>query len=801
MAQLNYIGKSFKRKDGPDKLTGRAVYTQDVKLPGTLVGRILRSPHAHARIVSIDTSRAKALDGVKAVITIDDTQGIKHGFVETPRYPPDQEVLARDKVMHVGQEVAAVAAVDELIAQQALDLIDVVYEPLPAVFDPEKAMQPGAPEVQPTHPKVAEKEPYVNIGGKTATGWGDVEKGFAESYYVREDRYVSHLRTHGYLEPQATLAQWEGDKLNIWTSSMGSFVKRAKIAKVLDLPYSQVRIHKTYTGGTFGGKIDLFSHEYCAARMSMLTGRPVRFVATREEIFTAYRHGQPLIVEIKTGVRKDGTLLAQELRVINNSGAHRGSGVVVVFLAWGFTMAPYRVENLKYEGYSVFTNHTTRAPQRGHGCPQLRFAVESQLDRIAEAIGLDPITIRLRNSREPWEELPNRDNTHNGGLIECVSVAAEKSDFMAKWQANRDRSEADGPIRRGIGIGVSAYMGGTLIYPNGSGVIVKMNDDGSAVVLTGALDVGQGAETVLCQIVAEELGVPMEDIKIIAGDTDTTPQDIGSWISGLTYVTGNAAREAAGNAREKLLAIAAEQLEVPLDELEFEDKTVFVRGDPERRLSYRELIAASISTRKGDTVIGEGFWRTMRDEPFHPSLATAKGRWTENYAFSAQVAEVEVNIETGRARLVRALTVHDCGFPINPTLVKGQIDGQISMALGHAFMEEVLTKRGMTLNPTWLDYRMPTIHETAISDDADVITEEYNVGKPYRTKEVGEGLVSGILAAMSNAITNATGVCLHATPFSPDRILKGLHASARARVSKDESATDGSEKEEAEAVV
>jgi CO/xanthine dehydrogenase Mo-binding subunit len=774
MNELRHIGKSWLRKDGPDKVTGRAVYSQDVKLPGTLTGRILRSPHPHARIVRIDTSKAKALPGVKGVITVDDTKGIKHGFVETPRYPADQEVLARGKVVHVGEEIAAVAAIDQITAQKAIDLIEVEYEILPAVFDPREAMKPEAPEIHPTHPKV--KDPYSNVGGKTATGWGDVEKGFAESDYVRTDKFESHLRTHGYLEPQVTLAQWENGKLNVWTSSMGTFVKRAKLARTLDLPYSSVRIHKTYVGGTFGGKIDLYSHEYCAARLAMLTGRPVRMVATREEIFSAFRHGQPLMMEIKTGVKKDGTIVAQQISVLNNSGGYRGSGVVVIFLAWGFTMTPYRIPNLKYEGFSVYTNHTVRAPQRGHGNPQIRFAIEAQMDKIAQDIGVDPVTIRLRNAREPWEELPNGDNVHEAGLIDCIKLAAEKSNFLEKHGKGRS---TPGTIRRGIGMGVSAYFGGSLIYPNGSGVIVKMADDGSATVLTGAIDVGQGAETVISQIVAEELGLDMHEIKIIASDTDATPQDIGAWISGMTYVTGNAARQAAGNAREKMLQVASQRLNVGTDDLVWKDKLVYNRHDPSQRMTYREIIAHSIATKRGDTIIGEGFWRTMRDEPAHPSLATTKGRWTENYAFSCQVAEVEVDIETGEAKLIKALTVHDCGFPINPALVKGQVDGQVSMALGHAFLEEVMTKNGYTLNPTWLDYRMPTIHEMAESEDADVITEKYVVGKAYRTKEVGEGLVSGILAAMANAIYDATGVMMHGTPFTPEKILQGVRKLER----------------------
>jgi CO/xanthine dehydrogenase Mo-binding subunit len=774
MSELNYIGKSFRRKDGPDKVTGRAVYSQDVKLPGTLIGRILRSPHPHARIVRIDTSKAQALPGVKAVITVDDTKGIKHGFVETPRYPPDQEVLARERVVYVGEEIAAVAAVDHITAQNALDLIEVDYEVQPAVFDPVEAMKPDAPQIHPTHPKA--EVPYSNIGGSTATQWGDVEAGFAESDYVREDRFESHLRTHGYLEPQTTIANWENDRLNVWTSSMGTFIKRAKLAKTLDLPYSAVRIHKTYVGGTFGGKIDLYSHEYCAARLSMLTRRPVRIVATREEIFSAYRHGQPLAMEIKTGVKKDGTIVAQQIRVLNNSGGYRGSGVVVIFLAWGFTMIPYRIPNLKYEGLSVYTNHTTRAPQRGHGCPQIRFAIESQLDRIAEDLGIDPVTIRLRNARKPWEELPNGDNVHEAGLIDCIKVAAEKSDFLNKYGKGR---KATGTIRRGIGMGVSGYFGGSLIYPNGSGVIVKMNDDGTPTVLTGGIDVGQGSETIISQIVAEELAVDIDDVKIISSDTDVTPQDIGAWISGMTYVTGNAARQAAGNARQKMLDLASLRFNVDVANLRIKDKVVFNQSNPSQRMTYREIIAYSIATRRGDTIIGEGFWRTMRDTPTHPSLATTKGRWSENYAYSCQVAEVDVDIETGEARLVKALTVHDCGFPINPALVKGQVDGQISMALGHAFLEEVITKNGFTLNPTWLDYRMPTIHEMAASDDADVITEEYVVGQPYRTKEVGEGLVSGILAAIANAVYDATGARLTSTPFTPEKILKATRKLAR----------------------
>ncbi len=771
--KLDYVGQRIPRKDGPAKVTGRAKYTVDVQLPGMLVGRILRSPHPHAKILNIDVSRAERLKGVKAIITSDDTIGVKHAFVDTPRYPADEPTIAKDRVLFVGEAVAAVAATNADVAEEALSLIKVDYESLPAVFDVEEAMQLGAPEVHPSHPKV--KEPLSNIAGKTESGWGDTEAGFAQADYVREDRFESHLRTHGYLEPQATVASYEpGGKLNVWTSSQGPFFKRSKLAQTLGLPFSRVRVHKAYVGGGFGGKIDLFYHEFCAALLSMKTGRPVKIEASREEIFTAYRHGEPLIIEVKTGVKNDGTLVAQQFRLINKSGAYRGTGVVVIFLAWGFIMGAYRVPNLKYEGYAVYTNNPPRTAQRGHGCPQVRFAVESQLDMIAEKLGIDPLEIRLKNARQAGEVLPNGDNVYNCGLTECIEKAAEHTEFKKKYGQGRSAPASNGSIRRGIGIGVSSYITGSLIYPNSSSTVIKMNDDGTVTLLTGALDIGQGAETILCQIVAEELKLPMEDIEVIAADTEITPVDIGSWISGNAYVTGNAVRVAGTEVRKKLLSIAAEELEASLEDLVLKDKCVYVAGSPSHKLTYQQLVSLSIQKRDGDPIIGEGHWRTVRGEPYHPSLATTKGRWSDSYAFGAQVAEVEVDVETGRARLIRAVTAHDCGFPINPTLVEGQMDGQVSMALGHAFMEEVLMKEGRTLNPSWLDYRMPTIHNTARSETIDVITESYEIGRPYRTKEVGEGYVSGILAAIANAVYDAVGVRLHTTPFTPEKILRGL---------------------------
>ncbi len=773
MDQLSYIGKSVPRKDGPLKATGRAQYAVDISLPGMLIGKVLRSPYPHARIRNIDTSQAEKLPGVKAVVTAADSLRIKHGFVETPRYPADQYPIAVDTVRHVGEDVAGVAAIDEDTAMEALSLIKVDYEPLPAVFDPEEAMKSEAPEIHPNHPKV--NEPYRNIGGKTETGWGDVEKAFAESFLIRQDKYYCQMRAHGYMEPQATVAHFDySGKLNVWTSSMGVFLKRAKLAKTLGLPYSSVRVLKTYVGGAFGGKIDLFHHEYISALLSMKSRLPVKIVYSREEVFKAARHGQPLIVQIKTGVAKDGTILGQEIRTINDSGAYHGSGVVVIFLAWGFAMAPYRIPSMKYEGYSVYTNNLVRAPQRGHGAPKMRFAVESQFDMIAEELGIDPIDFRLRNARIPGEMLPNGDSVKNFGLKECIIKAAAQTNFKNKYEAARTMRKTDLKIKRGIGIGTTAYFGGSLIYPNSSTVIVKLNDDASVSLVTGALDVGQGCETVLSQIVAEELGIPIEEVQVQASDTETTPVDIGSWISGLTYVTGNAAKKAAAHAMKKLLVVAAEELQANVQDLSTHQKEIFVTQAPARRISYARAIAASIAKNKGDSIIGEGHFRTMKNEPIHPSLATAKGRWTENYSNYATVAEVEVDTETGMVKLLKATTAHDCGFPLNPTLVEGQIDGQVSMGQGHILSEELRVEQGCVINPSFLEYKMPSAMEMVKTEYLDVITEEYKKDHHYNTKEVGEGYVSGTVAAVANAVYNATGLRLKRTPFSPDRVLNGL---------------------------
>ncbi len=751
------IGKRIPRIDGPVKVTGEATYTVDIQLPGMLCAKILRSPFPHAKILNIDISKALKIRGVKAIITGRDAWGVKHGFVETPRYPADQFVLANDYVRYIGEEVAAVAAVDEDTALEALDAIRVDYEELPAVFDLFEAMKPDAPEIHPVEiPDL--KEPYKNIAGQCENIFGDVNEAFTKAYLVKKDRYEGSLRTHCYLEPQATVAHYDsGGKLHVWTSGMGVFRKRMHLSKTLKIPANNVHVHKSWVGGAFGGKIDLFSHEFCTSLLSIKTGKPVKFIAEREEIFSYYRHSQPMVIDLETAVDRNGLILGQRVRCYNDCGAYRGSGVVCIFLCWGFVILPYRIPAIDYIGYSVYTNNPVRAPQRGHGAPKIRFAIESQMDSIAGELSIDPVELRLRNARQKGEILPNGDNVKNAGLTECIKAAAERTGFVSTYIKNSQKQLEPARIKKGIGMGVSAYFTGTLIYPNNSAALVQLNDDGTINLITGAQDIGQGAETILAQIVAEEFGVSMNDIHVAAADTETTPVDIGSWISGLTYVTGNAVKKAAEEAKRLLLLSASKEMNIEPDNLELKARTIYVKDNPQQSITFARAIARHIREHGGDPIIGRGFFRGLKDAAIGPSLKNAKGSWSDSYAFDVQVAEVEVDILTGNIRVIKAVTAHDCGFPINPLLVEGQIDGQVSMAAGQATHEIVRTKDGITLNPSFLEYKMPLATEMVENEYIDVVTESYTKDHHFHTKEVGEGYVSAILAAIANAVYNATG--------------------------------------------
>jgi len=783
MEEYSVVGKGLPRVDTVAKATGQAKFAEDVFLPNMLWGKILRSPYPHARILGINTSQAEKLPGVKAIITGQDVASIRYAFVDTPRYPADEYPLAVDKVRYIGDGVAAVAAVDEATAEEALNLIQVEYEVLPAVFDPEEAMKPEAPVIHeeeyagtsvweewigPARRRKSSKSTYNNVAGETHVTTGDVEEGFSQSDYIREDRFETQVTAHCALEPHVMVAQYESSgKLNVWLSGQSIFYKRYMLAKALDMPISQVRIHKTYVGGAFGGKIDLFPYEFCAAFLSRKTGRPVKISLTREEVMVTTRLNHPMILELKTGVKRDGTIMAQQIKVIDDTGAYRGSGPVIVFLAHAFNVPIYRVPNIKYDGYAVYTNNPVKGPQRAHGAPQIRFAMDSQLDMIAEDLGLDPVEMMLKNARHKGDVLPNGDVLESCGLSQCIERVAKESG----WESKR-RQPGTGRVRRGVGISVCSMFPGAPFYPFASAAALKLHDDGGVTLFTGASEMGQGAETTMAQIAAEDLGICLDDVRVVSGDTELTPIDLGNFLSGGALVTGNAVRMAAEEAKKQLFEVVSDILNAPPSELVAKDKRIYVKGQPERGVSFAEAVRASILQKGGNPVIGRGYFKPLPDTNRYPSLATAKGRFTPAYGYAAHVAEVEVDTLTGEVRVANLTAYHDCGFPLNRLIVEGQIDGNVSMGIGQALKEEVLFQEGQVFNPSLLEYLMPTSLETPQMKRGEIVTNEPK--GPFGAKEVGEGAIAGVLAAVANAVYDAVGVRIKSLPITSEKVLDAL---------------------------
>lgn len=795
MTGYSVVGKGLPRIDGPEKVTGKAIFTVDVNLPGMLYGKILRSPHPHAKILNINTEAAKRLPGVKAVLTGRDVADVRYAFVDTPRYPADEQPLAVDKVRYIGDEVAVVAAVSEAVAEEALSLIKVEYEIMPAVFTPEEAIRPDAPLIHESQfigtsaweewgatkrvNDYRSESSLNNLSGRTFIAFGDVEQGFREADHVREDKFQTAATAHCAMEPHGAVASYEPvtGKLHLWLSTMGIFLKRYNLSRALKLPISRVRIHHSYVGGAFGGKIDVFPYEFCAAYLSMQLGRPVKIELDREEVFTTTRQRHPITIHIKTGVKKDGTIVAQDIKVIADNGGYRGSGPIVVFLCHGFSFPIYKVPNYRYEGLAVYTNNPIRGPQRGHGAPQIRYAIDSQLDLIARDLGLDPVAVLLKNIRHKGDVLPNGDRLNSCGLRECIEGTVAGID----WSSKRRQFAVAQPgsrFRRGVGISLCAMFSGAMYYPFASAAMVKLHDDGSATLYTGTQEMGQGSYTTLAQVLAEELGIGLEDVRVVAGDTELTPIDLGSFLSGGALVTGNAVKLAAADAKRQLLECAAELLGVGMEQLATREKKVFVQEDPQRSISFAQAIQANVFKRNGNPIIGTGSYKGYPETNRYPSLAKGKGLFTSAYGFAAQAAEVEVDTVTGRVRLLKAVTYHDCGFPLNKTIVEGQVQGCVSMGAGQALSEEIILEKGQLFNPSFLTYRLPLAPDTPESLDKTANTLEPN--GPFGAKEVGEGSVAGMPGAVANAVHDAIGVRINSLPITPEKVLRALEQKQKA---------------------
>ena len=741
------LNKPFHNIDGIAKVTGRAIYTFDVKLPSMLFGKILRSPHPHARILNIDTSKAERVMGVKAVVTGKDTLGVKQGLWRCAKELCDEEILARDKVRYIGDPLAAVAAVDEDTAEEALNLIEVEYEPLPAVFDPMEAIKEGAPQV---HEGIER-----NINVNRHIEWGDVEEGFKNSDYIREDRYRCSSQAHVCMETHCAVASYTPDgKLTVWTSTQVPYFQQVMLAWTLGLKESDVRIIARYVGGGFGSKFELDSAQFCSSLLSMKLCRPVKIVLTREEEFTATKRRTPMYYYVKTGVKKDGTFMAKEVQVFTEGGAYTSMGGTALYLTGFFQSFPYKWPSYKYDGYRAYTNTMPSSAMRGFGAPQATFVGETQIDLIAADLKMDPIEIRRKNGMTPNYEVPGQATIRSCGLQECL-------DKIEGWVKSRGKIPPD----RGIGIASYGFMSGGIFNwfdtPYAfSSAIVKVNNDGKVELYIGAQDIGQGSNTTLAMICAEELGVHLEDIRIYTGDTDICPVDLGAWGSRQTLMSGNAVKMAAAEAKQQLLEFATAKLAPNvIYDLDIKDRRVHLVARPERGLSYFEVVKDAIRAKNGQPIIGRGYYTPQR-----------KGMISPAYSFGVQAVEAEVDPETGKIKLINVVTAHDCGQVINPLGVQGQLEGAVSMAAGYGFTENLPMENGKILNPNLVDYKL--LRATDMPETEIIEVDTYEDEGPFGAKEAGEGLTNPTAAALANAVFHAVGVTIKELPVTPEKVLK-----------------------------
>jgi 4-hydroxybenzoyl-CoA reductase subunit alpha len=761
---LNIVGTRVPMLDAGLKVKGAAQFTDDLVLPGMLFGKILRSPLPHARILNIDTSRAEKLPGVRGVVTGRDIPDRQYGIVPMAK---DEYALAKDKVRYIGDDVAAVCAIDPEIAEEALELIDVDYEELPAVFDPREAIKEGAPVI---HEGVENNTSFA-----INKEFGDVARAFAESDAVFEDRFYSQAVNHAPLEPHAALAQFDplnGD-LTLWSSTQIPFFLRRNLSNTLQIPESKVRVIKPKVGGGFGQKIDMFAKDFCAAWFAIHLGKPVKFVYEREEVFISTRQRHPMYITVKTGVKKDGTILGQQFQAQADGGAYNSTAPTMIALSCFFLMIPYHIPNLIYEGCHIYTNKPVGGAMRGHGIPQARFAVERQLDMIADRMGVDPAEIRIKNSIHAGQPHSAGFVINTCGFSESVTRAAES----IGWQEKRGKL----PLGRGVGLAGASFPSGVSNMSHiSSGAVVQLGRDGAVNVLSGAADIGQGAETVICQIVAEELGVSLEDIRITAADTGITPLDPGTFGSGVTVRAGNAARLAAMSARNKLFEFIAEKLEANLADLVAENRNIFVKGSPEKGMTFSAALKAYQYADLPMPIVGRGSWMAPASEP--TTLFKEDGNFAPNYSFMTQAAEVEVDLQTGRVKLLKMVTAHDCGTPINPMLVEGQLEGSVVGGMGQALYENVIVEKGQVMNPSFLDYGFPTFMEMPEIEAIEVETDD-PIG-PFGAKEAGEGTQLSPAPAIVNAVYDAIGVDFMELPITPEKILDALEEKKKEKKKK-----------------
>ncbi|HVH10944.1 MAG TPA: molybdopterin cofactor-binding domain-containing protein [Gemmatimonadales bacterium] len=751
------VGRALRKVDATAKVTGVTRFADDLMLPRMLYAKLLRSPHPHARIRAVDASGAAVLPGVKAILTGRDLP-IPFGILPVSQ---DEHALALDKVRFVGDPVAAVAATSEEVATAALGLIRVTYDPLAAITDALHAV--AHPD-----PPIHESGDSGNLHKLINLEFGDVEAGFAGADLVREDVLFFEGSTHLPMEQHAALAEWSPDgKLTLWSSTQTPHYVHRALAKVLELAPARIRVIACPNGGAFGGKSDPFGHELVVAKLAMVTGRPVKITLTREEVFYCHRGRHPTLMWVKTGVTKDGAITAMHFKSLLDGGGYGSYGVASTYYTGALQTVTYPVPRYKFQGARAFTNKPPCGPKRGHGTPQPRFALEVHLDKIAEALAMDPAELRLRHLVAPNSLTANWLRIGSMGLGACIEKVVQGSG----WKEKHRRL----PYGRGVGLACSSYItgAGLPIYWNPmphSGVQLKCDRGGGVTVFCGSTEIGQGSDSILAMIVAEVLGIEVGDVAVVTGDTDLTPVDLGSYSSRVTLMTGNAAIQAAERARALLARHAAAKLEIPAERIAFAGRRVFDVARPEHGLAFAD--AVQLAEAAAGTVGTVGSYTP----PPGPGRYRGSGVGpSPAYSYSACVALVDVDPATGVVRVPTIWIAHDAGRVINAASVMGQIEGSVYMGLGEALMEEMAyrgNRNVMHKMPSLLEYKSPTTHE--MCDVITYLVEAPDPNGPFGAKECGQGPLLPVPPAVANAVYDAVGVRIDEVPITPEKVYKAL---------------------------
>ena len=749
--KFSVVGKRVQRVEGFDKVTGDSKFIADIHLPGMLTGRILRSPYPHARIRSIDTSKAEKLRGVRAVVTAEDT--IKRPW---GAFFADQYILSVGKTRYVGEEVAAVAAIDPDIAEEALDLIEVDWDPLPGVFDAEEAMQDGAPLVHDDKPN--------NIAMHLDLERGNVAQAFADSDIIVEDTFTSMPQWHCSIETIGSVVEYAPNgKYTIYMNTQTLFNARYRIATALGVPETDVRIIQSAVGGGFGGKSCDDNNALVCAVLARKAGKPVRVINSREEEFLAGCRPRVFMkINVKLGFKKDGRIRAKELKVIADNGAYSAKAPAITGVAAMRHDTCYKYSDVKLEAKLIYTNKIPTGAFRGFGNPSAEWAVEQAIDLGAHALDMDPLEIARINAAEVGYISPHGNRVTSCELKQCLDMTEK----MIDWKAKR----ANKAPNTGLGLACTVHVSGKRHFGDydGSSATIKINEDGKALILSGEGECGQGVHTAMCQIAAEELGVPVEDVEISRADTDLTTFCLGAFASRLTYVSGNAVKNAATNVKQQLFEQAAEMLEANAADLMSRDGRIFVKGAEGKAVTVADVARARLFRHNGAPIVGSGSFDADSVLPDSTRFGNESGA----YNYGVQAAQVHVDPQTGQVKVLQMVVASDCGTVIYPIGAEGQVEGGLAQGLGYALTEGLQIDEGRPINPNFSDYRIPSMRDMPPLQHA--FADSYEPTGPFGAKGLGELNMDPTAAVINNAIFDAVGVRVKTLPITPEKILRAL---------------------------